>query len=79
MTVAATVASMYALDAIATMAGLALVATGLLADLPVPALLAFLVATYASWAVALRANLRRQLGAARADRHEHQRPVEVGI
>jgi len=58
VTVAATVASMYALDAIATMAGLGLVATGLLADLPVPALLAFLVATYASWAIALRANLR---------------------
>ena len=58
VTVVATVVSMNALDAIATGAGLGLVATGLLADWPGPVLLLFLIATYGFWAVALRTNLR---------------------
>jgi hypothetical protein len=57
VTVVATVASMYALDAVATMAGLALVASGVLAGLPLPALAGFLLASYAFWAVGLRASV----------------------
>ncbi len=58
VTIVATVGSMYALDAVATLAGLALVASGWLAGLPLPALAGFLLATYGFWALGLRANLR---------------------
>jgi hypothetical protein len=56
-TVAATVVSGYALDAIATACGLALAASHLLGGLDQPQLLVFLVATYVFWAIGLRANL----------------------
>ena len=39
-------------------------------------LLGFLALTYVAWGAGLRRNLRRELGAARADRHEHQRALE---
>jgi len=58
VSLAATVASSYALDACAAAAGVALVASGLLAGLDQPWLLLFLAASYAAWAVGLRANLR---------------------
>jgi hypothetical protein len=56
-TTIATVVSTYALDTAATAAGVALVATGLLAGLEHPLPLVFLVATYAAWGAGLRANL----------------------
>ena len=58
ITLAATAASTYALDAVATAAGVLLVASQLLSGLDHPLVLAFLAATYALWGVALRANLR---------------------
>ena len=58
LTLAATAVSAYALDAIATACGVTLVALGWLTPLPDGPLLVFLVATYAFWAVGLRANLR---------------------
>jgi hypothetical protein len=57
ITIAATLASTYALDAIASAAGLALAASGLLASLNHAQALIFLAATYVTWAVALRVNL----------------------
>jgi hypothetical protein len=54
----ATVASNYALDAWAATAGLTLVASGLLAGLNQPSLVVLLVVSYAAWTVGLRANLR---------------------
>ncbi len=56
-TVAATVASAYALDAVATACGIALAASHLLGGLDQPQLLLFLVATYVFWGIGLRANL----------------------
>lgn len=56
-TTVATAVSTYALDAVATAAGVALVASGLLTGLHAPLPLVFLVATYAAWACGLRANL----------------------
>jgi len=58
VSVAATVASSYALEAWAATAGVALVASGLLADLDQPWLLVFLVVSYVAWAFGLRANVR---------------------
>ncbi|MFF5287911.1 guanitoxin biosynthesis pre-guanitoxin forming N-methyltransferase GntF [Paractinoplanes globisporus] len=58
VSLAATVASSYALDACAAAAGVALVASGLLAGLGHAWLLLVLAASYAAWAVGLRANLR---------------------
>ncbi|MBO3741515.1 guanitoxin biosynthesis pre-guanitoxin forming N-methyltransferase GntF [Actinoplanes flavus] len=55
---AATVASTYALDACAAAAGAGLVASGLLADLGHRSVVAFLVASYTAWVFGLRANLR---------------------
>jgi selenocysteine lyase/cysteine desulfurase len=55
---AATVASAYALDAIAAAAGVGLVASGLLGGLGHRWVLAFLVLSYAAWAAGLRTNLR---------------------
>ena len=49
--------SAYALDAFATAAGVALVASGVLAGIESPLPLLFLAATYAAWGVGLRANL----------------------
>ena len=58
MTVAATAASTYALDAIATAAGLALAASHVLRGVDHALLLAFLAVSYVVWAIGLRANLR---------------------
>ena len=57
VTLAATVASTYALDAFATAVGGALAASGLLAGLGPAALLSVLAGTYLLWAAGLRANL----------------------
>ncbi|GAA3389451.1 hypothetical protein GCM10020369_39620 [Cryptosporangium minutisporangium] len=53
----ATAASTYALDAVATAAGIALVASGLLAGLDHAWALAFLAATYLAWIQGLRTSL----------------------
>src|SRR5688500_6795647 len=58
ITLAATAASTYALDALATAAGVLLVASQLLSELDHPLVLAVLAATYVLWGVALRVNLR---------------------
>jgi len=58
VSLAATAVSAYALDATATAAGVALVASGLLGDLGHRWALAVLAASYAVWAWGLRANLR---------------------
>ena len=57
ITLAATAASTYTLDAVATAAGVLLVASHLLSGLDHPFVLAFLAVTYVLWGVALRANL----------------------
>jgi NNMT/PNMT/TEMT family len=57
ITLAATAASTYALDAVATAAGVLLVASQLLNGLDHAPVLAFLAATYLTWGVTLRANL----------------------
>jgi hypothetical protein len=57
VTTAATVVSAYALDAFATAAGVALVASGLLGAIEPPLPLLFLLATYIAWWIGLRANL----------------------
>jgi len=57
-TVVATGLSAYVLDATATVAGLALVASGLLAHVPHAWLVAVLVASYIGWAFGLRSNVR---------------------
>ena len=56
-TVGATAVSTYALDAVATAAGAALAASGLLHGAPHLALLGFLVLTYVAWGAGLRRNL----------------------
>jgi hypothetical protein len=55
---AATVASTYALDVSAAAAGAGLVASGLLADLGHRSVVVFLLVTYTVWVFGLRANLR---------------------
>jgi hypothetical protein len=57
VTLAATAASTYALDAVATAAGLALVASGLLRGLDHALVLAVLAASYVVWGAGLRVNL----------------------
>jgi hypothetical protein len=57
ITLGATAASTYALDAVATGAGVLLVATGVLAGAGHAAVLAFLAASYVAWGIGLRANL----------------------
>jgi hypothetical protein len=57
ITLAATAASTYALDAVATAAGVLLVATELLSGLDHSLALAVLAASYVVWGVSLRANL----------------------
>ena len=57
VTVVATVASTYALDAFAVAAGALLAGSGLLAGLDRPLLLAVLAGTYVLWGAGLRANL----------------------
>src|SRR5215212_6676257 len=54
----ATVVSTYALDAVATAAGLLLVAAGLLAGLDQGLVLTFVAGSYLIWALGLRANVR---------------------
>jgi hypothetical protein len=58
VSVVATVVSTYALDLIATAAGVALVATGAVAGLGHRWLLVLLVASYAAWGLGMRANVR---------------------
>jgi hypothetical protein len=58
VTAAATAASTYALDAMATAAGVLLVASGLLSGLDHPLVLAFLATSYVVWGLGIRANLR---------------------
>jgi NNMT/PNMT/TEMT family len=57
ITLAATAASTYALDAVATATGVLLVASQLLSGLDHMLVLVFLAATYVLWGVSLRANL----------------------
>jgi NNMT/PNMT/TEMT family len=57
ITLAATAASTYALDAVAMAAGVLLVASQLLSGLDHVLVLVFLAATYVLWGVSLRANL----------------------
>jgi hypothetical protein len=57
VTLTATVASTYLLDAVATAAGVALAASQLLRGLDHWAVVAFLAATYVVWAAGLRVNL----------------------
>ena len=57
LTATATVASTYALDAVATAAGFLLAGSHVLGGLDHRALVVFLVATYAIWGLGLRANL----------------------
>ncbi|NMO57575.1 hypothetical protein HH310_41220 [Actinoplanes sp. TBRC 11911] len=57
VSIAATAASTWALDAFAAVAGGGLVASGLLDDLGHRWVLVFLVVSYAAWAAGLRANL----------------------
>jgi hypothetical protein len=61
ITVAATAASTYALDAVATAAGVLLVASELLSSLDHALVLAFLAASYVLWGFGLRANLHANL------------------
>jgi hypothetical protein len=58
ITLTATAASTYALDAVAATCGVLLVATGLLTGLDQTALLAFLAASYVAWGAGLRVNLK---------------------
>ena len=58
VTIAATAVSTYALDAVATAAGVILVASVLLRGLDHAFLLLFLASTYALWGVGLRVNLK---------------------
>ena len=57
VTLAATAASTYALDAVATAAGVLLVASGTLGGAGHTAVLALLAASYVAWGFGLRANL----------------------
>src|SRR5215212_4405781 len=57
LTFVATAASTYALDAVATAAGLLLVTTGALGGVSHAGVLVLLVASYVVWAIGLRANL----------------------
>jgi hypothetical protein len=57
VTVLATAASTYALDAFAVAVGALLAASGVLAGLDRPLLLSFLAVTYVMWAAGLRVNL----------------------
>src|SRR5690349_12447467 len=58
VSLAATAASTYALDAFAAAAGAALVASGLAGGLGRPAAVVVLLASYAAWALGLGANVR---------------------
>jgi hypothetical protein len=58
ISLAATAASTYALDAFAAAAGALLVASGLAGGLAQPMAVALLVASYAAWGLGLRANVR---------------------
>jgi len=58
VSLAATAASTYALDAFAAVTGAGLVASGMLADAAHRSVVAFLVASYVVWVFGLRANLR---------------------
>ena len=62
LTAVATLVSTYALDAFATVAGLLLVACGLLAGLDQGLVLAFVAGTYLIWALGLRSALAANWG-----------------
>jgi hypothetical protein len=66
VTIIATAASTYALDAFAVAVGAAVAASGLLAGLDGTVLIAVLCTTYAAWAVGLRANLAANAALLRA-------------
>jgi hypothetical protein len=57
VTVAATALSTYALDAVATVAGIVLVASQLLGGVGQPVLVGLLAVTYVAWAAGMRVNL----------------------
>ena len=61
ITLGATVASTYALDAVATAAGVALVATGALRGLDHWLVVALLAGSYVAWGAGLRVNLAANL------------------
>jgi hypothetical protein len=61
ITIGATVVSTYALDAVATAAGVALVATGALRGLDHWLVVAVLAGSYVAWGAGLRVNLRANL------------------
>jgi hypothetical protein len=61
VTLTATAASTYALDAVATAAGVAVAASGVLRGLDHALLLACLAASYLAWGAALRVNLAANL------------------
>ena len=58
ITILATAVSTYALDAIATAAGVALVASGVLTGVGQPLLWLVLASTYVAWGAGLRVNLK---------------------
>jgi hypothetical protein len=61
VTLTATAASTYALDAVATAGGVALVASGALRGLDHGLVLVFLAASYVAWGAGLRVNLAANL------------------
>jgi hypothetical protein len=61
VTLTATAASTYALDAVATGAGVALAASGVLRGVDHALVLGFLAASYVAWAAGLRINLAANL------------------
>jgi hypothetical protein len=61
VTLTATAVSTYALDAVATAAGVAVVASGLLRGLDHLVVLALLAASYVAWGAGLRVNLAANL------------------
>ena len=79
VTLTATAVSTYALDAVATAAGVALAASQLLNGLSHELVLAFLAATYVAWGAGLKVNLAANCAAARADRHQHERALEGAV
>jgi hypothetical protein len=58
LTILATVVSTYALDGVATAAGMVLVASGVMRGAAQPVLWLVLAATYVAWGAGLRVNLR---------------------
>ena len=76
ITFAATAISTYALDAVATAAGVLLAASHLLRGVDHALLLGFLTGSYVLWAAGLAGQPRGELEAARGDGNEYQRAVQ---